>query len=104
MFKTLSSDEIAATMQGQSETWPDALIARALEKKREYQDNITIFTITAKDGPSTAPLPPRDEPREIRDEPTAILPRPGSKPSRQTLLLIAIAVVLIAIALYLIRR
>jgi protein phosphatase len=46
MFKTLSSEEIAEALQGDPAAWPDTLVERTLAKGREYQDNVTVLSVT----------------------------------------------------------
>ena len=46
LFNTLSKTEIRGAMEGDSRRWPDLLIARTLAKKYEYQDNVTVLTLT----------------------------------------------------------
>jgi serine/threonine protein phosphatase PrpC len=46
LFNTLSSMEIRRAMEGDPRNWPDLLVARTLERKNEYQDNITALTLT----------------------------------------------------------
>ena len=60
MFKTLSHQEIAECLAGDSQTWPDVLVERTLAKKRESQDNVTVIsvTVTGEDD--------RSEPRTVK--------------------------------------
>jgi protein phosphatase len=46
LFNTLSSREIKSALEGDPRNWPETLIARTLEKKHEYQDNVTVLTMT----------------------------------------------------------
>ncbi len=46
LFNTLSKTEIRGAMEGDSRRWPDLLIARTLAKKYEFQDNVTVLTLT----------------------------------------------------------
>lgn len=46
MFKTLAHDEIAASLWGNPQSWPEALVERTLSKKREFQDNVTVLSVT----------------------------------------------------------
>jgi protein phosphatase len=58
LFKTLSSEEILAALHGHPQEWPDALVARTLEKGYEFQDNVTVLSVTTKDRQNTLKLPP----------------------------------------------
>jgi PPM family protein phosphatase len=46
MFKTLDPQEIQASLQGAPQTWPESLVERTIAKKREYQDNVTVVSVT----------------------------------------------------------
>jgi len=46
LFNTLSAMEIRKAMEGDPRKWPELLVARTLEKKNEYQDNVTVLTLT----------------------------------------------------------
>ena len=91
LFKTLSTEEILETLNGHPQAWPDALVARTLERKYEYQDNVTVLSVTVQDRPDTLKLPPPAVAVE-RPERTVLLP-PPRKRSRKLL-----AAALIAIA------
>jgi PPM family protein phosphatase len=58
LFKTLTADELLESCHGHPQSWPDALVARTLEQKYEYQDNVTVLSVTVKDKPDTLKLPP----------------------------------------------
>jgi serine/threonine protein phosphatase PrpC len=58
LFKTLTADEVLESCQGNPQTWPDALVARTLQQGYEYQDNVTVLSVTVKDRPDTLKLPP----------------------------------------------
>lgn len=58
LFKTLSPEEILESLHGHPQTWPDALVARTLARRYEYQDNVTVLSVTLKDQPDTLKLPP----------------------------------------------
>ena len=47
MFKTLMPEEIGACLNGDPQSWPELLVTRTLSKKREYQDNVTVLSVTA---------------------------------------------------------
>src|SRR5580658_9247123 len=76
LFKTLSPEEILGSLNGHPQAWPDALVARTLEKKYEYQDNVTVLSVTVQDGPDTLKLPPPAVAVEktVMPEKTVILP------------------------------
>jgi serine/threonine protein phosphatase PrpC len=80
LFKTLTADEVLESCQGHPQTWPDALVARTLQQGYEYQDNVTVLSVTVKDRPDTLKLPPP----AVAIEKTAKLP-PGGKRSRRML-------------------
>jgi protein phosphatase len=46
LFNTLSAMEIRRALEGDPRNWPDVLVARALEKENEFQDNVTVLTLT----------------------------------------------------------
>jgi hypothetical protein len=46
MFKTLPQEEIGACLGGDPQTWPEILVERTLAKKREFQDNVTVLSVT----------------------------------------------------------
>jgi serine/threonine protein phosphatase PrpC len=46
LFKTLDPDEIRASLQGEPQSWPELLVERTLAKKREFQDNVTVLSVT----------------------------------------------------------
>jgi protein phosphatase len=46
LFNTLSAKEIRKAMEGDPRKWPELLVARTLDKKNEYQDNVTVLTLT----------------------------------------------------------
>jgi serine/threonine protein phosphatase PrpC len=46
LFNTLSAMEIRKAMEGDPRKWPDLLVARALDKENEFQDNVTVVTLT----------------------------------------------------------
>jgi protein phosphatase len=58
LFKTLTPEEMLDTLHGHPEQWPDALVARTLAKGYEFQDNVTVLSVTAKNRPTTLKLPP----------------------------------------------
>jgi protein phosphatase len=58
LFKTLSAEEILESLTGHPQRWPDALVARTLAQQYEYQDNVTVLSVTAQDHPDTLKLPP----------------------------------------------
>ncbi len=46
MFKTLDPDEIRGSLEGHPQSWPDLLVDRTLARQREYQDNVTVLSVT----------------------------------------------------------
>jgi serine/threonine protein phosphatase PrpC len=62
MFKTLGPQEIEECLHGDPSFWPEMLVRRTLAEQREYQDNVTVLSVTAE-SESTLPggvqLPPR---------------------------------------------
>lgn len=46
LFNTLTAREIRGALEGDPRKWPDVLIARTLAKKNEYQDNVTVLSLT----------------------------------------------------------
>jgi protein phosphatase len=58
LFKTLTANEVLESCHGHPQSWPDALVARTLEQGYEYQDNVTVLSVTVKDRPDTLKLPP----------------------------------------------
>jgi serine/threonine protein phosphatase PrpC len=58
LFKTLTAAEMLESLNGHPQRWPDALVARTLERQYEYQDNVTVLSVTVKEKPDTLKLPP----------------------------------------------
>ena len=54
MFKTLDAQEIRAALEGPASGWAEALVDRTIAKKREYQDNVTVLSVTVEteNGPA----------------------------------------------------
>jgi PPM family protein phosphatase len=92
LFKTLTADEVLESLHGHPQTWPDALVARTLEQGYEYQDNVTVLSVTAKDRPDTLKLPPPAVAIEKTAQKTLKGP-PGGKLSRKTIAVV-LAIVL----------
>ncbi len=94
LFKTLSSEEILESLNGSPQSWPDALVARTLARKYEYQDNVTVLSVTMQDQPDTLKLPPPAVAfeRTVTPEKTVLMP-PARKRSRK---LVAVALIVIA--------
>jgi hypothetical protein len=38
--------EIRKALEGDPRKWPELLVARALDKQNEFQDNVTVLTLT----------------------------------------------------------
>jgi PPM family protein phosphatase len=94
LFKTLSGEEILESLIGRPQSWPDALVARTLQKKYEYQDNVTVLSVTVQDQPETLKLPPPAVAVEKSEMPAQTVPAPPRKRSRKLVaaaLLIALA-------------
>jgi serine/threonine protein phosphatase PrpC len=97
LFKTLSPEEILDSLHGPRQTWPDALVARTLARKYEYQDNVTVLSVTAQDQPETLKLPPPAVAvGGVMPEKTVTLHPPKKKRSRK--LLAATLIVMAGIA------
>ncbi len=74
MFKTLSPEEIRACLAGDPQHWAEILVAQTMAHRREYQDNVTVVSVTASDGlvqtllptqmmkPAAVPIPPPPPP------------------------------------------
>jgi serine/threonine protein phosphatase PrpC len=98
LFKTLSPEEILGSLNGHPQTWPDALVARTLEKKYEYQDNVTVISVTVQDGPDTLKLPPPAVAFEKTVMPEKTVMLPARKRSRKLVAAILIVIAGIGIA------
>jgi len=48
MFKTLEQGEILACLQGHPQSWPETLVSSTMAKGHEYQDNVTVLSVTAE--------------------------------------------------------
>jgi PPM family protein phosphatase len=60
LFKTLSTAEMIACLGGDPHTWPETLVATAIAKKREHQDNVTVLSVaTSADEISAGTFDPR---------------------------------------------
>ncbi|HVO98222.1 MAG TPA: protein phosphatase 2C domain-containing protein [Bryobacteraceae bacterium] len=65
LFKTLSESEILTALHAQApHAWPDALVARTLAQEYEFQDNVTVLSVTLQDevGKSETPGAPASPP------------------------------------------
>jgi len=94
LFKTLTAEEVLESCHGHPQSWPDALVARTLEQKYEYQDNVTVLSVTVRDKPDTLKLPPPAVAIEKTAAPKTLPLPPRGKRSRRiiaTVLGIAIA-------------
>jgi protein phosphatase len=81
LFKTLSSEEILEALQGHPQDWPEALVARTLAQKYEFQDNVTVLSVTLGAKRDTLKLPPPAvEMRKTETAPvkTVLLPPRGN--------------------------
>jgi protein phosphatase len=81
LFKTLKPEEILGCLVGHPQRWPDALVVRTLAERYEYQDNVTVLSVTVQDKPTTAKLPPPAVEVEpgVREEKTIMLPPPPKR-------------------------
>jgi PPM family protein phosphatase len=97
LFKTLSTEDILGSLTGRPQTWPDALVARTLARKYEYQDNVTVLSVTVQDQPDTLKLPPPAIAVEkgVTAEKTVIVP-PARKDSRWLAIVAVILILAIA--------
>jgi serine/threonine protein phosphatase PrpC len=66
LFKTLDENEIRACLTGNPESWPESLVQCTLAKKRDYQDNVTVLSISAQGD-----VPIIDIPRTMNHAPPA---------------------------------
>jgi serine/threonine protein phosphatase PrpC len=99
LFKTISTEEILDSLHGPAQMWPDALVARTLARKYEYQDNVTVLSVTMQDQPDTLKLPPPAVAveRAVKPEATVMLP-PMKKSSNKLVAVVLIVLAVIAIA------
>jgi protein phosphatase len=58
LFKTLTAEEILQSLKGSPQHWPEALVSRTLDQRYEFQDNVTVLSVTLQDKPGTLKLPP----------------------------------------------
>jgi len=94
LFKTLSTEEILGSLNGHPQAWPDALVARTLAKQYEYQDNVTVLSVTAQDKPYTLKLPPP----AVSVAGKTVVPPAKRKRSRRLIGAVVLGIVGIAIA------
>jgi serine/threonine protein phosphatase PrpC len=76
MFKVLNPDEIRASLQGPGTSWPEVLVQQTLAKQREYQDNVTVLSITLDGAATFAAMPART----VKLEPQFAPPPPPPPP------------------------
>jgi protein phosphatase len=104
LFKTLSTEEIAASLDGDPSGWCETLILRTLAKQREFQDNVTVLSVTlASDSPQPEdwPVRPESPPQDEAHPPPLPAVAPASPPRSSRLpvwLALAGAVVAAALA------
>lgn len=79
MFKTLSPEEIRACLAGDPQRWPEVLVSQTLAHKREYQDNVTVLSVTASDS-LVATIPPTLAATRVM-QPAPPLPPPAPAPA-----------------------
>jgi protein phosphatase len=96
LFKTLTPEEILGSLQGEPQGWPEALVAGALEKKYEYQDNVTVLSVTVRQRSTKKLPPPAVELERSELEKTLLLPQ--RKRSRIVVALLLIGLAGLAIA------
>jgi protein phosphatase len=106
MFKTLTPEEIRACLAGDPQRWPEILVAQTIAHNREYQDNVTVLSVTATERlPATVslrPEKPAPAPATLASQPAlewptgehAAVPTPPSKVS--VWWIVTLALVLIA--------
>jgi PPM family protein phosphatase len=81
LFKTLSPEEMIDCLVGNPQTWPEALVATTIAKKREHQDNVTVLSIAVEaDDISGIPF----DPRTVRRS-TTVPPAPVTRKAETTL-------------------
>ncbi len=100
LFKTLSTEEILASLEGRPQAWPEILVARTLDQKYEFQDNVTVLSVTVSNRPDTLKLPPPPPPAvELKkeSEKTVMLP-PPKKTSRKLVAALLIGTIGIGLA------
>jgi serine/threonine protein phosphatase PrpC len=96
MFKSLEGDELLAGLHGPPQTWPETLVAKTLAKGFEFQDNVTVLSVTIA-GPDTEEVPPKkDDTVELR--PTLPLPAPHSRRMLSMMILIVVLMLTAATA------
>jgi serine/threonine protein phosphatase PrpC len=82
MFKTLSPEEIRACLAGDPQRWAEVLVAQTMAHKREYQDNVTVVSVTASDDLAQTMLPTSTmKPAAIPIPAAPIPPPPPLKPA-----------------------
>jgi serine/threonine protein phosphatase PrpC len=89
LFKTLTAEEILGSLNGHPQRWPDALVMRTLERKYEYQDNVTVLSVTVRDKPDTLKFPP---PAVEVEKPEKTLLMPPKKKGSRRLAALALAI------------
>jgi protein phosphatase len=88
LFKTLNTSEILTALSGNPQAWPEQLVTRTLDRKHEYQDNVTVLSVTVKDKPDTLKLPPPAVPVGVPTEQPVVAKSP--KRSRRLAIVLAI--------------
>lgn len=106
MFKTLSPEEIRACLAGDPQHWPEILVSQTIAHKREYQDNVTVLSVTASEklaptvtmrykepapGPPPVPVITASQPAiEWPSGEHAVVPTPPSRSSPWWLLVVVL--------------
>jgi serine/threonine protein phosphatase PrpC len=95
MFKSLEGEEMLACLYGPPQTWPEALVAKTMSKGFEFQDNVTVLSVTFA-GPDTEAIT-----EEMPIETTALqsaLPPPPPSNRRMVNVMILIVVLMLTAA------
>jgi protein phosphatase len=90
LFKTLSPREILDALSGNPQLWPDALVAATLAKKYEFQDNVTVLSVTLDGGTAAQKLPPPA---------VAVQKTPPGKTTKSNRVLAVVLILLLVIAI-----
>jgi PPM family protein phosphatase len=109
MFKTLSPEEIRACLAGDPQRWPEILVSQTIAHHREYQDNVTVLSVTPSDALSPTLSPRREAPAPapaLASKPAvewpsgefAAVPTPPPRSSPWWLLLVAVVIVAAGVA------
>jgi serine/threonine protein phosphatase PrpC len=101
LFKTLNDEEMRSCCAGPPQTWPELLVQRTLDQKREYQDNVTVLSISIESA-GLAAAPPLNPQAPALPPPAA---PPGTLVSRSLLpVLLILLLILAAVGWWYIRE